>query len=277
MNDVAPTTRANPNTVPRAMPVMTVKLEFNTDHAQRVYRRAFDRLKGDLYVCTVRTRSSGMDAAADAIENIISEAFSSVRKDLDSELERVEVLLDAQKIVAVAEFPGVQSFDAQYSTPRAKEYLDLLRKMDQLLMRYDTLWLAGEITTHQRVSRSQNWQRRLIKVANRLRELGNRTRHGLTREAQLRAAAPNASESVPGSQQEEAALDREDSEPASEEATGEEIVPAVPGDEATTFAAPDETSTASSAAPDVESIAAESEEAPTTRPRRRRTALAASA
>ncbi len=58
-------------------------------------------------------------------------------------------------------------------------------------MRYDALWLSGHIETQQRWTRCQNWQRRLTKVANRLRELGNRTRTGLTRESEKRAQAVN--------------------------------------------------------------------------------------
>lgn len=190
MNDVAPPT-ARASAPPRTMPVFSCTLQLNTDFAQRVYKRSFDRLKADLYVLTVRTRSSGMDEAAKAIETVISEAFASARKDLESELERSDALLDDVKLSDLPEYEGALTTQAKYSTPRAKEYLDLLLKMDQLLMRYDALWLAGHIETQPRVARSQNWQRRMIKIANRLRELGNRTRAGLTREADKRNGATN--------------------------------------------------------------------------------------
>lgn len=184
------------------MPVFSCTLQLNTDFAQRVYKRAFDRLKADLYVLTVRTRSSGisgMDEAAKAIETIISEAFASARKDLESELERSDALLDAVKLSDLPEYEGALTTKAKYSTPRAKEYLDLLQQMDQLLMRYDALWLAGHIETQPRVARSQNWQRRMIKVANRLRELGIRTRASMTREADKRTA-PNTGATPAGAE-----------------------------------------------------------------------------
>jgi hypothetical protein len=174
------------------MPVLSVNVKLNTEFAQRVYKRCFDRLKGDLYVLTVRTHAGGMDDAAQAIETILTETFASVRKDLDSEMERSDVLLDSVKLNELADYEGVTPIKATYSTPRAKEFLDLLIKMDQLLMRYDALWLTGNIESRQRWTRCQNWQRRLTKVANRLRELGNRTRSGLTREAEKRAAGTPA-------------------------------------------------------------------------------------
>jgi hypothetical protein len=191
MNDVAPPA-ARPSAPPRTMPVLSVNVKLNTEFAQRVYKRCFDRLKGDLYVLTVRTHAGGMDEAAQAIENILTETFASVRKDLDSEMERSDVLLDSVKLNELADYEGVTSIKATFSTPRAKEFLDLLIKMDQLLMRYDALWLTGNIESRQRWTRCQNWQRRMTKVANRLRELGNRTRSGLTREAEKRAASTPA-------------------------------------------------------------------------------------
>lgn len=183
MNKVAPTT-PRVNAPPRTLPEFSLDLTLNTEFSARVYRRCFDRLKGDLYVLTVRTRAGGMDEAARAIDAVIAEAFGSVRKDLDAELERSDALLDDAKLTELAAYQGVPVTKATYSTPQAREFLDLLLKMDQLLMRYDALWLGQRIDTQQRWSRCQNWQRRLTKVANRLRELGNRTRAALTREAE---------------------------------------------------------------------------------------------
>jgi hypothetical protein len=173
-------------TPPRPTPVWSCSITLNTDFGQRVYKRAWDRLKADLYVCTVRTRSSGMDEAAKAIEGVITEAFESARKDLESELARVETLMDSVKLTDLPAYKGVQTLEVEFSTPRAKEFLNLIVQMDQLLMRYDALWLTGHIETHPRVQRSQNWQRRLIKIANRLRELANRTRTGINREIDKR-------------------------------------------------------------------------------------------
>lgn len=182
MNDIAPAATARTSVPPRTMPVFSVSVKLNTEFARRVYKRCFDRLKGDLYVLTVRTLAGRMDDAAKAIETILSESFSSVRKDLDSELERSDALLDDAKLTDLAQYENIPEIRAAYSTPRAKEFLDLLLKMDQLLMRYDALWLSGHIETHQYWARCHNWQRRLTKVANRLRELGNRTRAGLARQ-----------------------------------------------------------------------------------------------
>lgn len=168
---------------PRGTPVCKVPVVLNTEFAQRVYWRTWDRLKADLYILTIRTRTAEQMEAAAAIEAIISEAFDKARTDLAADMERTEVLRDHVKVRELPEYDDRLDTTATYSTPRAREFLGLIQQMDQLLVLYDALWLTGFVDTQERLSRSQNWQRRLTKVTNRLRELANRTRGQLVRQA----------------------------------------------------------------------------------------------
>lgn len=79
------------------------------------------------------------------------------------------------------------SVRAEYTSQQANRYLDLLLAMDQLLMRIDALWLSGLVEAKQRASRGYEWQRRLIKLANRVRDLGDRARRYLQEEQARRA------------------------------------------------------------------------------------------
>lgn len=276
MNDVA-SQHSRVSVPPRAMPELSCPIQLNTDFAQRVYKRAFDHLKGDLYVLTVRTRSNGKDEAARAIDVIIADEFASVRKDLDIELERADAMLDAAKITQLAGYDRRLTTDAKYSTPRAKEYLDLVLKMDQLLMRYDTLWLHDRIADQPRMARCQNWQRRLIKVANRLRDLGNKTRAMLSRDAQAHAAATPKTDSQDAPQGAEAALDPVAIEPASEES--DQLDPEVDAEPDVHDAPTGEDVGAQGSPPDSTAAPVDlpSADAGTTRARRRRVPVAASA
>lgn len=282
MNDLAPAAPARPSVPPRTMPVFSVSVKLNTEFARRVYKRCFDRLKGDLYVLTVRTLAGRMDDAAKAIETIISDAFSGTRKDLDAELERSDALLDDAKLTGLAEYENIPEIRAAYSTPRAKEFLDLLLKMDQLLMRYDALWLSGHIETHQYWSRCYNWQRRLTKVANRLRELGNRTRTGLARQQLGTVASAPDQTAAPAAAPAAATLGAEPTEPADDDLDGDgsggaDDLPEEFRDPADRVAA-DGTAAASSDTDAVAEAASGSPsdtEIPAVTPRRRRVAAAA--
>jgi hypothetical protein len=130
--------------------------------------------------------------ASAAIERIISESFQKARTDLAADLERTQVLRDHAQVKEIIEYGDRLETTATFSTPRAREFLNLIQQMDQLLMWYDTLWLAGFAETDERVHRSQNWQRRLIKITNRLRELANRTRVSLSRQSRPGEVASGA-------------------------------------------------------------------------------------
>lgn len=179
----APPRRREPRVVtPRGTPVRKMPITLHSEFAQRVYYRTWDRLKADLYILTVRTRTADQNEAAAALETIISESFDKARTDLSADLERTEVARDHYKVHEIPEYEDRLVTVATYSTPRAREFLALILQMDQLMTLYDTLWLAGFATTQEWVKRSQNWQRRLIKMTNRLRELANRTRVQLARQ-----------------------------------------------------------------------------------------------
>lgn len=59
MNDVALAVH-QPTTSPHPLPEFTVRVISKTELAAGVYGRCFDRLKGHLYVLTVRTRAAGL-------------------------------------------------------------------------------------------------------------------------------------------------------------------------------------------------------------------------
>jgi hypothetical protein len=178
-----PPRRREPRIVtPRGTPVSKCKITLNTEYAQRVFFRCWDRLKADLYVLTVRTRTFDQNEAAGALEAVISESFDKARTDLAADLERTEVLRDHAQVRDIPEYDDRLETVATFSTPRARQFLALVQQMDQLLVLYDALWLAGFAETQERIQRSQNWQRRLVKMTNRLRELANRTRSSLARQ-----------------------------------------------------------------------------------------------
>jgi hypothetical protein len=180
---------------PRGTPVGKCQVNLATEFAQRVFYRTWDRLKADLYVLTVRTRTAEQLEAAGALETLITESFDKARSDLVADMERTEVLRDHVKVRDIPDYEDRLDTLATFSTPRAREFLAIIQLMDQLLVLYDALWLAGYVETQERLSRSQNWQRRLVKVTNRIRELANRTRGQLSRQMDQRPPVEGA---VPG-------------------------------------------------------------------------------
>lgn len=177
---------------PRPMPALKVDVDFKTDFAKRVYNRTWDTIKGHLYTVTVTTLALGMDEAAQLYEKFIDEEMSKVEEDLASEIERADTAVRDAGITGYASYPAAEKFETEFTTPQARRYLNLILQLDQLVMRLDVLYLSGEIDTKACKSRSHEWQSRLIKVANRLREQAMTARRGMDRLETQRTEAREA-------------------------------------------------------------------------------------
>lgn len=153
------------------LPALRVDVTLNTEFAQRVYKRAWDRLKGDIFILTVRSRSVGRDDIAETSEQLLRDHFDKLRKDLSTDIARTDHLMDQLAITELGQYAGAKTIAAEFTTPQAKQYLDLVLSADQLIMRLDALWLNGEIDTKACKVRSYECQRRLIKLANRIRQV----------------------------------------------------------------------------------------------------------
>lgn len=200
----------------RTLPSLKTAITLNTAFTQRVYNRVWDRLKGDIFILTVRAHAAGLPDVAQNAEKIINERFAEIRKDLDGDITRADMLIQNLGITELGQYDGALVTDAEFTTPQAKTYLDLLLSMDQLIMRMDAMWLNAEIETKACKDRSYEWQRRLIKAANRIRELATHGRRTID-EAQAKrtkTAAPAttqpATEAVNGATPPVAAPDTEE-------------------------------------------------------------------
>lgn len=161
------------------LPTLRVDITLNTDFAQRVYRRVWDRLKADIYILTVRSRAVGRDDIAETSEQLLRDQFKKLQTDLSADIERADILLDKLGITELGQYGGAVTKVAEYTTPQAKQYLDLVLSMDQLIMRLDALWLNGEIETKACKVRSHEWKRRIVKLANRIRQISSSGRRTL--------------------------------------------------------------------------------------------------
>ena len=192
------------------------EITLNTLHCQRVYKRVWDRLKADIFILTIPTRTMGFDEVADQAEKFLDEQFEKIRADLAADIERADVLMDEHALTDRASYgEAALSVTAEYTSPQANRYLDLLLALDQLLMRIDALWLSGLVEAKERTTRGYEWQRRLIKLANRLRDLGDRGRRYLQEEQAKRAARVKPEATASGTDAEQDASSIE-AEPASE-------------------------------------------------------------
>jgi hypothetical protein len=167
------------------VPAIQRKVLFHSAFTQRTFERTWDRLKGDIYVLCVRTRTLDLETAAQTAENLIEKEFSKLKNDLKEEQDRYTHLMNGAGITSMPTYPSMD-VEAEITSPQAMDWLALLELMDLVLMRLDSLWLQKEVETKARTARSYEWQRRFIKVSNRIRVLSDAARRSLQEELRKR-------------------------------------------------------------------------------------------
>jgi hypothetical protein len=198
------------------VPALARALTLVTDHTQRVYRRVFDHLKADLFVLTVRTQAYGEGAVAAEMERFIAEQLDKARADLGADIERADVLMDEVGLRAMPSYPEALSVQAEFTTPYANRFLMLLEQLDAFLTRLDALWLSGYVETRIRNERAYLWQRRLIRLAGRIRHNADIVRKPL-RQSDGAGPAEGAGEGV--------ALEQHEAEVGEAGGAGEALAP----------------------------------------------------
>ena len=200
MADTAPqTARRKPRRTARKLPVpaLHVNVTLHTALSQRVYNRCFESIKADIYTLSVSTRTLDLDHAADAAETFMAEAFDQLKRDLTEDIRRADTLMSENDITATGEYDTTTKVDAQVTSPQAKRYLDLIVAVDTLVVRLDALWLHEIIETRQSKDRAYQWQRRLFKTANRIREHANVARRGMQKAKERRGMTASDGDAAP--------------------------------------------------------------------------------
>ena len=172
--------RAPRRRTPPPVAALRQTLSLQTTVAQRVYNRAFERLKADIYTLTVSARTVDMDEAADIAENFLKDAMDKPARDLKEDIRRTDVLMDENAVETTGNYPSAVELQASFTTPQAKRFLDLIQGVDTLAVRLDALWLHQVIDTRNCKDRQYQWQRRLFKTANRTREHAHSARRAVT-------------------------------------------------------------------------------------------------
>jgi len=161
---------------PVSQAVVMSRVSLSSRHAQRVYKRSYSTAARALYVLSVMLRIYASEKEAEQIGTLCDEMLASVRKDLDEEIARMQQVAETQGVdLGAVAYTQPEEYVAEITTPKASQYIGLVRELDRLIGLIDVLWLSGVYNDSQHNAGSYQWQRRLIKLANRLRNLAQRS------------------------------------------------------------------------------------------------------
>lgn len=152
--------------------IFPMTVELRSRHAQRAFKRGYETAARALYALSILLPIyAGEDKAAQVGEHADA-MIAEQRKGLVEEIERMTQVAEEHGIdLSAVEYTNAKRFTAEITTPRASQYLGLLREMDRLVSLIDVLWLSGVYDDQQHNNGAYHWQRNLIKLANQLRTL----------------------------------------------------------------------------------------------------------
>lgn len=205
----------NQNREPRApvsQAIVKAKINLRSRHAQRVYRRSYSTAARAFYTLSVMLRIYVNEQEAEQIGAVCDGMLGAVREDLTQEIARMEQVAETQGIdLGAIAYTQPEEFEVEITTPKASQYLGLIREMDRLIGLIDVLWLSGVYNDTQYNAGSYQWQRRLIKLANRLRNLAQR---GMALARREDGAAGALAELLQGADENEAGDDNDEPDEA---------------------------------------------------------------
>jgi hypothetical protein len=166
MADIAPPEKQVRPVISR--PVFERTIKINSEQANRVIRKSYDRLIKSLYAIDVILRIVGDELAIDEVEGIVSTMIGDCAQQLQQEKARLDKLYTENGLTETPIYTNPTDFKAQITSPQVAQFLELIKLLDQLMMVMDTLWLCQILSSKHCAEAHYHWQQRLQRLASRI-------------------------------------------------------------------------------------------------------------
>lgn len=155
---------------------VTIPGQLRSRQAQKLYRYNFETASYALYTMSVILPTMVDEKSVLDVSGVVDGEIDAVRNDLASEIERAKEMAETNGIdLDAVQYSKPQKITVEINSPKAGQFFGLIREMDRLIGMLDMLWLSGIYNDHQYNTGCYQWQRRISKLANRLRNIAQRT------------------------------------------------------------------------------------------------------
>lgn len=168
-------------------PYMVQNVALNTSHAQKVFRRVYDKLSHALY------RSDEVLMTVDAkmasrLQATMDKNYQQLYDKLSQEEMRLDAMQEAEGVSGDVHYTVEREEKAVIYSPRAMRFVILMRTLDRIVTKIDLLHISGIIETTHAALAKWTWQRTITAFANEIIMASNtalqRTRQSLISKTQ---------------------------------------------------------------------------------------------
>jgi len=145
---------------------ITLKSRFS----QGAYTRIYESVSGSMYLLGIVLRIIGTEEDSQAVESVTDSMIDEVSTELHAECERLGLLMENNGIEDMeASYTSPMSVCAKITSPRGSRFLTMIEELDIIACRLDCLWLSNLISDQQYSNAGYMWQRRIVRLANKIR------------------------------------------------------------------------------------------------------------
>jgi len=161
---------------PYSRPVFAQTLHINHQQAQNIFERSFAPVARALYSIDVVLRIIGQQKNIDEVEALIQKDIEQMFAEIDKNTAVLSQLMDDNGVDGSPEYTNPKEYSVQISCPQVARFVQLLKRMDAMLIRLDTVWLTGLIGSKERTEMTRAQRNKLNALATRLIQIENRAR-----------------------------------------------------------------------------------------------------
>ena len=160
----------------KSFPTLRETVRFQSYHTNKVVKRSFEKTSVALYNVGVIIRALAKREEADQVEEMIQEHLKKMAADLKTSIAQCEKLALDAGITELPEYSAPQEYHVMITSPEMSILLRLLKQMDVLMSYQDALWFHAIFSSRQHSDAGYEWQRRMIKMCNRIMAIEKRAR-----------------------------------------------------------------------------------------------------
>jgi len=184
---------------PYSRPVFTQCLNINHQQAQNIFERSFGHVARALYSIDVVLRIIGKQEDIDEVDAIIQKDIERMFSEIDKHTAQLSQLMDDNGVDGSPEYTNPKEYVVQITCPQVARFVQLLKRMDAMLIRLDTAWLNGLIGSSERIELTREQRNKLNGLATRLIQIEIRARNAAKAQgkgAELENAVPTENQST---------------------------------------------------------------------------------
>lgn len=163
-------------------PVIDEQVTLHTLQAQQVMQRSFIRVSYSLFSTDVILRLIGDEDQIDEVSDIITGMLNEGHRDLDGIIAQMEAILKEVDGKRVSRYSNPVTLSVEITAPQVGQFIDLVAKLDKLVILIDNLWHTGKLTGKQRTAAQRQWRQHINRIASKIIQTEGRARASATRQ-----------------------------------------------------------------------------------------------